>query len=171
MTRTLIALVLAVAAVRMHAATPLSKYTGTWILSKADSRDLPRQYESVKLSRVNVAEDGKALKIDVHIEAEGRPEFNQAFSYPLDGTLGSVERTIRTPDGEQKMKADLAAHVKDDVLELEETLNLPPDAPFAKLGNSEVWTLAPDAKTVTVHRKDVRPQGTVEYDLVFKRQP
>ena len=169
--RITLAATLLIAATTLMAKAPAS-YSGAWLLAKSESKNLPRNYDIVKSARVMVTQDEKTFTINVTIDAEGRPEYKQSFLYPLDGTSRTTESTIRTPNGPLQVPTTLAAQVKDGgVLELTETRIVSFD-PSNKVTvtSTELWTLSDEGKTLTIHRKDQRPQGLQEYDMVFHRE-
>jgi hypothetical protein len=168
MKRTLLALAL-VAALPASAATA-GDYSGTWRLSKEKSKDLPSpMYDKVKSTSIVVTQRDQAFNVDVTVEAEGRPQLKQSFRYPLDGTTNEIETTVRTPDGPMQVPTTLEAKQREGALELVETRNVNFGERQATFTSSELWTLSDDGKTLTVHRKDQRPQGPLEYDMVFVR--
>ncbi len=168
---TLAATLLMITSTTLLAKAPAS-YGGTWLLAKSESRNLPRNYDIVKSARVMVRQSETTFSIDVTIDAEGRPEYKQNFLYPLDGTSRTTESTIRTPKGPLQVPTTLAAQVKEDgVLELTETRVVTYDASSqVTFTSTELWTLSDEGKTLTIHRKDQRPQGLQEYDMVFHRE-
>ena len=168
MKRTLIAFAIALSATA--AVAEPAQYAGTWTLSKADSKGLPKTYDTVTDSTIVVTQDAKAFSIDVTLHAEGRPEYKEVFTYPMDGTVKEIESTVRTPNGPMKVPTTLSAHSSESGLELTETRTVNFGDIHDRFTSVELWKLSEDGRTLTVHRTDQRPQGVFEYDMVFHRK-
>lgn len=169
MKRTFFAVAVALCTTTLLAQT--SDFAGKWTLSKNDSKNLPKSYDVVSDATIGVKQDAKAFAINVTIKAEGRPDYNEEFLYPLDGTTRDIETTVRTPTGPLKVPTSLAATTKEGgSLELSETRTVTFAGRVDKFSSVELWSVSKDGKTLTVHRKDQRPQGASEYQMVFHRK-
>jgi hypothetical protein len=154
------------------AAEPRS-YAGKWSFDPALSKGLPTMYADVTKWTLDVTQNAEHVKVDVHIENKrpDRPSLDQAFDYALNGSETSSTSRVMTPNGPLDVPTKLTARVKESgALDITITRELTMGEQTRHLVIKEAWELSADGKTLTVHRKDERPQGeSVEFDVVFKK--
>jgi hypothetical protein len=146
-------------------------YSGAWTLDQARSTGLPPFYAQVQSHRLQVAQTDARLAVDVQIRSGGpRPE-RFAFVYALDGGETSTTTRIRPPDGPLEVPTRLRArHGDDGRLHITITRELARGGETITATGTEAWALAPDGRTLTVHRVEQMPQGgEMRFDMVFVR--
>ncbi|HEX6038326.1 hypothetical protein [Longimicrobium sp.] len=168
------ALILAVAlGVSVPAPAPVlvPDYGGTWTLDEARSTNLPPFYAQVNRHTLQVAQTDARLTVDVEIENGGPQPERFAFVYALDGSETATTTRIRTPTGPMEVPTRLRArHGDDGRLHITIIRELPRGGQTITATGTEAWELAPDGRTLTVHRAEQMPQGgETRFDMVFVR--
>jgi hypothetical protein len=152
------------------AAPKPADYSGTWVLNRTTSHNLPRMYEHVSSQKMTTKQTETQLTCALEITRIDGPALQQTFVFDLGGKATQTETLVRTPNGEQKVPMTLRAEVRPDgaLHVIEERSIQTPDG-TKTFTTDEVWTLSTDGKTLTVHRKDDTPRGTAEFDMAFDR--
>jgi hypothetical protein len=152
------------------AAPKPADYSGNWVLNRAASHNLPRMYDHVSSQKMTTKQTDAQLTCALQIARVDGPTVEQTFVFDLGGKTTQTETVVRTPNGEQKVPMTLRADVRPDgTLHVVEARTIPTPDGTKTFTTDEVWTLTPDGKTLTVHRKDDTPRGTAEFDMVFDR--
>jgi hypothetical protein len=162
-------LALLASAVAPAPAAPVN-YSGHWTLDAARSRNLPPFYARVKSHVLDVTQDAAHLTVAVAIDiGEGEPD-RISLPYSLDGQPVRTETLVRTPRGPMSVPTTLLATVDEaGAVHIAITRRVETPDGARELHGSEVWELSPDGRTLTVHRRDEMPQGTIDSDMVFAR--
>ena len=155
------------------AATP--NFSGTWLLDKTKSKDLPRQWENVESVTMTVTQDDKQLTVDNKIKRNenadqggGRGMGMMGVStFKLDGSENKVETT-----GERAMTSTFKAVPSKDgkTLELDTVRKGDFQGNEVTFTTKETWELSADGKTLTVNRSSESPRGSQSSTLVFAKQ-
>jgi hypothetical protein len=167
----LLALLLALTGAAPSAAAAPPDYSGSWTLDKAQSPDLPPMYANVRGQRLAVAQTDARLVVDVEIDAGAAEPERFSFTYSLDGVETTATTRVRTPDGMLDVPTRLrAAHGDDGRLHITITRQLPLRGQTVTTTGTEEWELAPDGRTLTVHRVEQMRNGSeMRFDMVFVR--
>ena len=174
----------------VSAAAP-TNFSGTWVLDKSKSKDLPPQWANVESYTLTVTQDDKQLTVQTEIKrgenasggpgggpgagggqggGRGRGGFGMGpmnATYKLDGTETKAEAT-----GDRPGAATFKAEVKNDG----KSLQLTTKRTFNFQGNevtattTELWELSADGKVLTIQRTSETPRGTQNSTLVFNKQ-
>lgn len=159
-------------------------YSGTWTLDVSKSKlDERARIESMTMTVTQTAKD---IKIDSKTVRAPRPEGapggvgggtgtgrgggfgngDATTTYLLDGKEMTVEQD--SPLG--KVPVKLKANVDGDKLKLSSTRTFnTPNGEITAI-TRESWSLAPDAKTLTVQRDSETPRGTNSSTMVFTKK-
>ncbi|HUQ33214.1 MAG TPA: hypothetical protein VM095_13920 [Pyrinomonadaceae bacterium] len=161
--------VLSITALSFGGAKP-ADYSGNWTLDMKQSKNLPKYYERIQSHKLNITQDEKLLNVRVEIGREQNEPEKIDLAYNLDGSETKTEMKIRTQDGLLSVPTTLKAVVKDEgKLEIIITREVPmPDKTFKGI-TVEDWELSVDGKTLTIHKTDTAPWGTMESEMVFVR--
>ena len=146
-------------------------YGGAWTLDEARSTGLPPFYAQVESHRLRVAQTDARLSVDVEIRSGGAEPERFAFVYALDGGETSTTTRIRTPNGPLEVPTRLhARHGDDGRLHITITREMTRGGQTINATGTEAWELAPDGRTLTVHRVEQMPQGgEMRFMMVFVR--
>jgi hypothetical protein len=153
------------------AVTP-ADYAGSWSFNREQSKDLPAQLAGIKTFELTVAAEN-GLKVDVDIETGQAqvPKVHHSFLYPLDGSERATTSEIMTPAGPKQIPTRLSGKVEaDGKLELSLTRELKMKDQVRSLRSVEKWELSADARTLTVHVDEERPDGPATYAMVFEKK-
>lgn len=145
-----------VPAALLFAAVERPNFAGTWVLDPAKS-DMGGMPVPTKMIRV-VTQEGAMISVTTNIESERGPTSTDA-KYIVDG---KTETLNKSRFGDLKSLASW----KDDALELDSKIEVQGNA----ISSREVWTLSPDAKTLTVKGTIAAPQQTFATKLVLNKQ-
>jgi hypothetical protein len=147
------------------AAAPVD-YSGTWVLDKARSKDLPPQYAQVSSHRLLNKQDAQSLRVQVDIETAAGALEPQLFDYRLDGAVTETKTEVRTPAGKQMVPTSMSTKLDEaGQLHITITRRLPSHGGSVTLASTEDWQLSTDGKTLTVR---LTRQGSSS-DLLFVR--
>jgi hypothetical protein len=136
-------------------------YSGTWVLDKAKSGELPRMWQNADSIELVVKQD----KDQISVETKGVPS-SGALTYKLDGSKTTAEM-----GGPMPGKATLSAKAQSDgKLELNTVREANFQGSAVTFTIKEVWELADNGKTLKVKRTAETPRGTQEYNLIFTRK-
>jgi hypothetical protein len=167
------ALLLAVTAAAPTPSAPAAApdYSGAWTLDRARSPGLPAMYANVRAQRLAVTQTDTRLTVAVEIDAGGAQPERFEFVYSLDGAETTGTTRVRTPDGMLEVPIRLrAAHGDDGRLHITITRELPLRGQTVTVTGTEAWELAPDGRTLTVHRVEQMRNGSeMRFDMVFVR--
>lgn len=146
-------------------------YSGAWTLDKARSTGLPPFYDQIRAHRLAVAQSDSQLVVDVEIDEGGAQPLRFNFAYSLTGAETATTTQVRTPNGMIDVPARLRArHGEDGRLHITTTRELPMRGQTVTVTGSEEWELAPDGRTLTVHRVEQMRQGQeMRSSMVFAR--
>lgn len=146
-------------------------YAGSWMLDKAQSKNLPMFYDNIKSHKLLITQNEKLLNVVVEIATgESEPEkFN--LDYYLNGSESKTELPVRTPKGTVKVPTTLKAFESDDgKLQITITRELSINGSNFKGVTTEDWQISDDGKTLRIHKTDEMPQGKMESDMIFVKE-
>jgi hypothetical protein len=156
-TMSALGLVCLIVAAAFASGAALPNYSGTWVMNKEKSKDLPPFMASMDSYEMVVSQNDKLLSIKT--TAAGAQE----VSYNLDGSKGKAQMAGRMPG-----EATVYLEKKDDgkvVLHAERELNFQGNA--VTINITETWELLDAGKTLSVSRTIDSPRGTQSMTLVF----
>jgi hypothetical protein len=147
----------------VHAAAPAANFSGSWVLDKAKTQNLPRQWENAPSVTMEIKQDEKTITIET--KAEGSQYPSQPATYNLDGTEATMDVQGRMPG-----KATLKASWSGDTLELSQKRSgTGPNGDFT-FTTTEKLTLGDGGKVLTDVRHTESPRGTQDSTLVFNKK-
>lgn len=147
-----------------NAAAPVN-FSGTWVLDKSKTQNLPRQWENATSVTMEIKQDEK--QITVETKAEGSQFPSQALSYNLDGSESIVDMQGRMP-GKGTLKASWS---KDgNTLELSRKQSGEINGNPVTIAATDKLTLAEEGKVLKIARTSESPRGTQESSLVFTKK-
>ena len=153
------------------AAPKPANYSGKWTLVRAQSRNLPPFYAHVTSHALDVKQSADALDVHVTIGSDDRGTETFDFHYTLDGKEAQTASTIITPNGAKAVPTTLKAIVQDGGnVQITIVREIPMPGETFKATTVETWQLAPDGKSITIHRADDTPRGKMESDLAFVKE-
>lgn len=138
-----------------------SNFSGTWMLDKSKSGELPRGMQNAEIVW-EVKQDDK--QITVQSPTMGG---QQTAVFNLDGSETKADVEGRFP-GKATRKAKWMNDGK--TLELHTVLNANIQGNDVTITTLEHWELAEDGKALKVHRVIESPRGTNESNLVFAKK-
>jgi len=138
-----------------------SNFSGTWMLDKSKSGELPQQMQNADIVW-EVKQDDK--QITVQSPARGG---QQTAVFNLDGSETKADVEGRFP-GKATRKAKWMNDGK--TLELNTVLNGNFQGNEVTITTLEHWELAEDGKALKVHRVTESPRGKNEISLVFTKK-
>lgn len=145
-------------------------YSGSWTLDKARSKGLPSFYDRVRSHRLQIAQRGWQLDVDVMVDiGEAAPDTIR-FAYTINGAETRTTTAVRGPGGMMQVPTVLRAVASPDRqvhLTIEREIAMGERTVHAV--SKEDWQLSADGNTLTVHRADDTPRGTMQSDMVFTR--
>ena len=148
----------------VSAAAP-PNFTGTWVLDKAKTQNLPRQWEQASSVTLDIKQDAKQITLET--KAEGSQFPSQPLTYNLDGTESTVEMQGRFPG-----KATLKANWSSDGNNLELSAKRAGNGPNGEFTftTTEKLTLSEGGKVLTDVRHSESPRGPQDSTLVYTKK-
>ena len=150
-------LILVFAAALGMAAKALPDYSGTWVLDKDKSKDLPPMMAGMDKVEMVVKQDEQTITVN----SSGSGE----IVYKLDGSKTKAQMGGRMPG-----EATVYVEKKDDgklVLHILRELSFQGNAVTITI--TDAWELADEGKTLKAKRTVESPRGTQEMELFFKK--
>ena len=148
-------------------------YAGEWTLDLAASRNAPARWQAVERHTLQVTQNDSVMHVIVAMARRGAtmPPDTLRYAFFLDGRAVKSTTTVRTPDGPREVPTSTRTTVDADgavqiVMSMTDEMN----GATITSGITERWTLSADGRTLTVHRVDRFPQGTTDWDMVFRRR-
>jgi hypothetical protein len=136
-------------------------YSGTWMLDKSKSGELPRRWQQADSIELDVTQTDKTLSVALKAGPGG-----DTMIYNLDGSASTADVGGRVPG-----KATLTAKVNGDgSVELTTVREGNRDGQPMKFTTVEVWSLADGGKTLKMKRSSDSPMGKQESNLVFTKK-
>lgn len=145
-------------------------YSGSWTLDKARSTGLPSYYERVRSHRLQIDQRGWRLDVAVAVDIGGATPDTMRFVYAMDGNETRAQTPVRGPNGMTLVPTVMRATVSPDRqvhVTIERDIAMGDRTIHAV--TKEDWQLSVDSNTLTIHRTDDTPRGTVQSDMVFAR--
>lgn len=146
-------------------------YRGDWTLDMAHSTGLPPYYANVKSHRLTIAQDDTLLDVFVTIDAGRAAPDTIRLDYPLGGAERRTTSGVRGPGGMMQVPTTLKAEpLAGGDLRVTIARDIPMGAAPVHAVTTEDWHLAPDGRSITIHRVDETPRGKMEATMVFVRE-
>ena len=164
-----LALALSLAPLAPSAPKPVN-YSGSWTLDKARSKGLPPFYDQVRSQRLEIAQRGWHLDVGVVVDVGGAAPDTMRFVYTINGAETRTLTAVRGAGGMMQVPTVLRAVASADRqvhLTIERDIAIG-DRSFHAV-SKEDWQLSANGDTLTVHRADDTPRGTMQSDMVFTR--
>lgn len=164
-----LAAVLSVAAFAPAVPKPVN-YSGSWTLDKSRSTGLPPYYERVRSHRLEIDQRGWRLDVAVSVDIGGATPDTMRFVYAMDGKETRAQTPVRGPNGMMQVPTVMHATVSPD-----RQVHITIERDIAMNGTTfhavskEDWRLSADGRTLSIHRTDDTPRGTMQSDMVFAR--
>ena len=164
-----LAAALAIAAFAPEPPKPVN-YSGSWTLDKSRSTGLPAYYERVRSHRLEIDQRGWRLDVAVSVDIGAPTPDTMRFVYAMDGKETRAKTPVRGARGMMLVPTVMHATVSPDRqvhITIERDIDMNGSTFHAV--SREDWQLAADGQTLTIHRADDTPRGTMRSDMVFAR--
>ncbi len=151
-------------ALTVSAAAP-ANFSGTWVLDKSKTQNLPRQWENATSVTMEIKQDDKLVTIET--KAEGSQFPSQPMPYNVDGSESTVEVQGRMP-GKVTLKASWSTDGNTLDLSRKQSGNF--NGQDVTITTTEKLTLTEGGKVLTIARVSESPRGKQESTLVFAKK-